>query len=43
MPVTVRAFARPGRYRLLFADDLETEPDNTLSLPCEDVVPVPAG
>jgi hypothetical protein len=40
--VDVLAFARPGRYRLLFADDLETEPDNTFSLQCQVQLPASA-
>lgn len=42
VPVKLLAFAKPGRYRLLFADDLETEPDNTFSLQCQVQVPASA-
>lgn len=33
-PVKEKAFPVPGEYVLLFADNLETEPDNTFSLEC---------
>ena len=30
----VRAFPRPGGYRIVFADNLETEPENMIALDC---------
>lgn len=33
-PSTVKVFTQPGHYQLLFADNLETEPDSTFSLQC---------
>lgn len=38
----VLVFAKPGRYQLLFADDLETEPDSTFSLQCQVQLPASA-
>lgn len=43
VPANVPVFAKPGRYELLFADDLETEPDNTFSLRCRVRLPASAG
>ena len=31
---TVRAFPRSGTYRIVFADNLETEPENMMALDC---------
>ena len=31
---TVRAFPRAGTYRIVFADNLETEPENMAALDC---------
>ena len=31
---TVKAFAQPGDYRLVFADNTETEPENTQGFAC---------
>lgn len=42
VPVDVPVFTKPGRYQLLFADDLETEPDNTFSLQCQVRLPASA-
>lgn len=33
-PMEERAFPAPGKYVLLFSDNLETEPGNTFSLEC---------
>ncbi len=35
----VRAFARRGTYRIVFANNLETEPSNMTSLGCLVVIP----
>lgn len=35
VPVRVKVFPGPGTYHLIFADDMETEPDNTFSLQCD--------